>query len=100
MIVVRFKVTCQPGKREQAIAAFRDVIGASRGQRGILNFDIGQDLTDRDSFIAVEVFEDRAALDRQETLAATQAAIALLPDLVAAPPEATIYHVASSEPWA
>ena len=99
MIVVRFKVRCRPEKTDQALAAFREVVAASRPLAGVLSFDIGQDIADPHSFVAVEVFEDRAALDRQEALPATQKAIGLLGDLVADTPAATIYHVASSEAW-
>lgn len=65
----------------------------------VLNFDIARDLTDPDSFIATEVFADRAALARQESLAEVKRVIALLPDVLAAEPEATVYNVSSSEPW-
>ena len=99
MIVVRFKVRCHPEKAEQALAAFREVIGPSREVDGVISFDIGRDLVDPDSFVAVEVFEDRAALDRQESLPVTQKTIGLLGDLLAAEPEATIFHASSSEPW-
>jgi len=99
MIVVRFKVRCHPEKTEQALAAFQEVIGPSRKVDGVLSFDIGRDLVDADSIVAVEVFEDRAALERQESLPVTQKTIGLLGDLLAAEPEATIFHVSSSEPW-
>jgi len=99
MIVVRFKVQCRPEKVEQAQAAFREVIAASRSVEGVVSFDIGRDLSDPHSFVAVEVFDDRAALARQESLPAVKRTIALLEQVVAAAPEATIFHVASSEPW-
>ncbi|MGQ0484571.1 MAG: putative quinol monooxygenase [Hyphomicrobiales bacterium] len=99
MIVVRFKVKCRPDKTDAAAAAFREVIAASRPVKGIVSFDIGHDLADQNSFIATEVFEDRAALDRQEALPAVKKTIGLLEQLVAEAPEATIYHVSSSEPW-
>lgn len=99
MIVVRFKVKCRPDATEQALAAFTDVVAPSRAVDGVISFDIGRDVTDPDSFVAVEVFEDRAALDRQEALPQVQEIVARLGDLVAAEPEATIYHVSSSEPW-
>jgi quinol monooxygenase YgiN len=99
MIVVRFKVKCRPEKTKKAMAAFQEVVRASRAVDGVVSFDIGHDVVDRDAFVAVEVFEDRAALDRQEGLEVTQKTIALLGDLVAAEPEATIFHVSSSEPW-
>ncbi len=99
MIVVRFKVKSQPEKAEQLRAAFEAVVGPSRSVEGVLNFDIARDLTDPDAFIATEVFADRAALARQESLPEVQRVIALLPDVLAAAPEATVYNVSSSEPW-
>lgn len=99
MIVLRFKMRCKPEKVEQAEAAFREVIVASRPLDGVISFDIGRDLTDADSFVGVEVFEDRSALDRQESLPVTQQTIGLLGDLLAAEPDATIFDVSSSEPW-
>jgi len=99
MIVVRFKVQCQPEKTEQAMAAFEQVIAPSRQVHGVISFDIGRDVADPDSFIAVEVFEDRAALERQESLPVVEKTIGLLEEFLAAEPEATIFHVSSSEPW-
>lgn len=99
MIVVRFKVRCKPAKTEQAMAAFREVVVASRSLAGVISFDMGRDIVDQNSFVATEVFSDRAALDRQESLPAVKKAIGLLEQLVVAPPEATIFHVSSSEPW-
>jgi quinol monooxygenase YgiN len=99
MIVVRFKVQCQPDKAEQAMASFQKVVAASRGLDGVISFDIGRDIADPNSFIATEVFEDRVALDRQESLPEVEETVGLLEQLVAAEPEATIFHVSSSEPW-
>jgi quinol monooxygenase YgiN len=100
VILVRFKIQCQPDKTEQALAALQRVVPPSRLVDGAVHFDIGRDITDPTTFIATEVFEDRAALDRQEALPEVQEIVAQLGDLVSAPPEATVYHVASSEPWA
>ena len=99
MIVVRFKMKCKPAKAEQARAALESVVAPSRTVEGVQSFDIARDLTDSDSFIATEVFTDRAALARQESLPQVQKVIALLPDILAAEPEATVFNVSSSEPW-
>ena len=99
MIVVRFKVQCKPAKAEQAMAAFREVVVASRPLGGVISFDMGRDIVDPNSFVATEVFEDRAALDRQESLPVVKKTIGLPEQFVAVPPEATIFHVSSSEPW-
>jgi quinol monooxygenase YgiN len=99
MIAVRFKVQCKPGKAEQVMAAFKEVVAASRTVDGVVNFDIGRDVSDPNSFIATEVFADRAALDRQESLPEVAKTLGILEESLAAEPEATIFHVSSSEPW-
>jgi quinol monooxygenase YgiN len=98
MIVVRFKVQCQPGKTEHALAVFEEVVSPSRALDGVISFDIGRDIASPDSIIAVEVFEDRSALDRQESLPEVAKVMGVLPQIAAGPPEATIFHVSSSEP--
>lgn len=98
MIVVRFKVPIRPDRVDEALDAFREVIAPSREVDGVISFDIGRDLADPHSIIATEVFEDRAALDRQESQPEVGRVIELLGECAAGPPEATIFHVSSSEP--
>lgn len=100
MIIVRFKVQCQPDKTDLVMDAFKSVIGPSRQIDGVVSFDIGRDLEDPNSFIATEVFDDRAALERQESLPEVAATIGVLEDSLAAAPEATIFEICGSEPWA
>ena len=97
MIVVRFKAKCKPEKAKQLSAAFEAVVAESRTVQGCLHFDIARDVTDSNTFIATEV--DKEALARQETLPQAKKVIALLPEILAGEPEATIYHISSSEPW-
>jgi len=99
MILVRFKVQCQPDKTEEVMAAFESVIAPSRAVDGVISFDIARDVTDPDSFIAIEVFEDRSALERQESLPEVSTTLAVLEESLVAEPEATVFHVSSSEPW-
>jgi quinol monooxygenase YgiN len=88
-----------PEKAEQVRAAFEQVIAPSRAVDGVVSFDIARDLADPDSFIATEVFEDRSALERQESLPEVAKTLTVLEESLAAEPEATIFHVSSSEPW-
>jgi quinol monooxygenase YgiN len=92
-------VQCKPEKTDQVIAAFEEVIPPSREVDGVVSFDIGRDLGDANSFIATEVFVDRAALDRQESLSVVQTTMGLLQDSLVAEPEATIFQISSSEPY-
>lgn len=99
MLVVRFVMTCHPDKTDDAIAALREVITASRPLDGVVSFDIGRDLADHNTLIATEVFADREALDRQESLPEVAKAMQLFEEALAAPPDARIFHVSSSEPY-
>ena len=57
-----------------------------------------RDLIDPNSFVATEIFEDRAALDRQESLPEVKKTLAVLEQSLAAEPEATVFHVSSTMP--
>jgi quinol monooxygenase YgiN len=98
MLVIRFKVVCQPGDIDKAIEVFEPVVAPSRQVPGVIHFDIARDLTDANALIATEVFEDADARARQEALPEVAEVMSVLPNLLAAPPEATLYHVASAEP--
>lgn len=100
MIVVRFKLRCLPDKADEVRGLLAAVQSASQTVPGVVTFDIGRDLLDPHAFIATEIFDDRAALDRQEALPEVAAAMASFDGALVAPPEATIYHVDSSEPYA
>jgi len=99
MIVVRFKMQCHPDKVHEVRSLLTDVAVASQSVEGVVSFDIGQDVTDSNAFIATEVFDDREALDHQESLPQVAAAMAAFETALTADPEATIYHVASTEPY-
>lgn len=99
MIVVRFRMRARPEKAAELQRALQAAVLPSRAVAGVLGFDIAQDLTDATAFIATEVFEDRGALGRQEELPEVKRVLEILPQCLAADPEATIYEVASSAPW-
>ncbi len=96
MIVIRLKVQCQPDRIEEALGAFAAVVPPSRELDGVISFDIARDVVDPNSIIAVEVFEDEAARERQESLPEVGRVMSLLPEIVAAAPEATVFEVSSS----
>ena len=73
-------------------------MGPSRRVRACSSFDIGRDLDDPDRFIATEVFEDRAALERQEALPEVAAVMVAFETALVAEPEATVLTVSGSSP--
>lgn len=98
MIVLRFKVHCQPDEVGAIASAMQDVVVASRPLAGVVHFDVGRDITDDNVLIATEVFEDAEARERQESLPEVAKVMSLLPTGLAGPPEATLFHVAAAEP--
>ena len=97
MLVVRFKVQCQPGRTDEVAAAMAAVAWAWRELPGVVHFDVARDLTDSDALIATEVFEDREAMERQEAQSEVARVMELLQGAASAAPEWTIYEVPSSE---
>ena len=65
MIVGRFKVQARPEDSDSLAAAIAAVEPPSRALPGVVQFDVARSLTDPHSFLAVEVFESRDALNRQ-----------------------------------
>ena len=98
MVVVRFKVQCQPDKTDTVRAAMLRVVHASRSMAGVVSFDIGTDISDPNTLIATEVFEDLDARTRQESLAEVAETMALMPTALAAPPDVLVLDATSAEP--
>jgi quinol monooxygenase YgiN len=63
----------------------------------VISLDIARDLLDHDSFVATGIYEDGAALERQESAPEVHRAMAMFPEALAAPPDRTIYD-ASRDP--
>jgi quinol monooxygenase YgiN len=98
MIVLRFKVQCQPDKVATIADAMNDVVMASRSLPGVVHFDVGRDLTDDNVLVATEVFEDPGARERQEALPEVAKVMSLLQTALLTPPEATLFRVSAAEP--
>jgi quinol monooxygenase YgiN len=97
MIILRFKIKCKPEKSDEVLAALTDIIPSARATEGVKNLDIARTLDDPDSFIATAVYDDGAALERQESAAEVHRAMTIFPAALAAPPERTIFD-ASVDP--
>ena len=98
MIVVRFRVQCQADRADEVAEAMSDVVGPSRKMAGVLHFDVARDVLDPTCLLAVEVFEDRATLDRQEALPEVAKVMQFFESgALVANPEYTIYGVSSAE---
>jgi quinol monooxygenase YgiN len=94
MVILRFKVRSKPEGSDELIATLAEIIPTARATEGVISFDIARTLDDPDSFIATAVYDDGAALERQESAAEVHRAMAIFPELLAAPPERTIFDAA------
>jgi len=97
MVILRFKIHSKPDKSDELMAALAEIITPARATEGVINFDIARVLRDPNRFIATAVYEDGAALERQESLPEVHRVMAMLPESLVTPPERTIYD-ASLDP--
>jgi quinol monooxygenase YgiN len=65
-------------KSDELLAVLAEIIPAARTTEGVINFDIARTPDDPDSFIATVVYDDGAALERQESAPEVQTAMANL----------------------
>ena len=94
MVILRFKIHSKPDKSDELMAALAEIITPARDTEGVVEFDIARVLRDPDFFIATAIYEDGAALERQESLPEVHRVMAMPPDSLVAPPERTIFDAA------
>jgi quinol monooxygenase YgiN len=58
MIIGRFSVQCRPERTEEMAALIAAVEAPSRALPGVLSFDTTRSLTEPNTFVVLEVFED------------------------------------------
>jgi len=97
MIILHQEMRAKPEKCDEVMAALAAIIPGARATEGVVKLDIARDLLDPDSFVATGVYEDGAALERQESAPEVHRAMAMFADLLAAPPDRRIYD-ASRDP--
>jgi quinol monooxygenase YgiN len=91
MLILRQKMTAKPDKSEELGAALAEIIGPGRSVEGVISLDIARVLHEPDTYIATVVYEDAAAIERQESRPEVGEVVAILPDSLAAPLERTFY---------
>jgi quinol monooxygenase YgiN len=97
MLILRQKMRAKPDKINELMAALAEIITPARATQGVISLDIARVLNEPDSFIATVVYEDGAALERQESRPEVHKVMAMLPESLAAPLERTIFD-ASLDP--
>jgi quinol monooxygenase YgiN len=97
MVILRQQMRSKPDRTDDVLAALSAIVPVARATPGVISLDIARDLLDPESFVATGVYEDGAALERQESAPEVHRAMAMFPEALAAPPERTIFD-ASVDP--
>jgi quinol monooxygenase YgiN len=96
MLLVVGRVRCDAEQREQLVSLLRRMQDDSRREEGCLRYGFFAAVEDPLSFIAVEEWEDRDALDRHFAEAHLHDFAAKLLELVSERPEVAIHEVAGT----
>lgn len=69
MLIVHVDVAVDPARVEEFVTAISRNAAASRLEKGVLRFDVVQDVADPAHFVLVEVYRDQAAADAHKLTA-------------------------------
>ena len=94
-LLARFRP--RPDRRDDFVALLEEVQAASRRDDGCLHYGYYTEITEPLSFIAVEEWADRDALDRHFAEPHLQAFAGRLRELVSEAPEVAIHEIAGTE---
>ncbi len=98
MVIVIARFRPHPDQREELVVLLTEVQEASRRDEGCLNYGYFSEVADSLSFIAVEEWRDRAALDEHLRQPHVARLVSALPDLGDGSPEIVIHEIAGSGP--
>ena len=93
MLIVLGDATAAPGRRDELVAAAREVASATRSDEGCVSYGFFADVEDGDRILSVEIWADRASLDAHMTHDHTQQFLRVAPGLVAGEPAMSFYEV-------
>ena len=99
MLLVIGRVRCEPDQRDRLIGLFETMQDNSRREEGCLRYGFFAAVEDPLSFVAVEEWADREALDRHFAEPHLHEFARRLLELVSEPPEVAIHEIAETKPF-
>ena len=99
MVLVIGRVSCSVDRREELVAALEEMQEASRREDGCIRYGFFAAVEDPLSFVAVEEWADRDALDRHFETAHLQEFAGKLLAAADGQPEISIHDVAGTSPF-
>jgi quinol monooxygenase YgiN len=92
MVILRQQMRSKPERTDDVLAALAAIVPGARATQGVISLDIARDLLEPGSFVATGVYEDTAAIERQESAPEVRRAMAMFSGALAAPPDRKIYE--------
>ena len=92
MVILRQQMRSKPERTDDVSAALAAIVPGARATQGVISLDIARDLLEPDSFVATGVYEDRAAIERQESAPEVHRAMVMFSGALAAPADRKIYE--------
>jgi quinol monooxygenase YgiN len=99
MLIVIGRVTCNAENREALIGALEEMQDASRREKGCQRYGFFAAVEEPLSFIAVEEWDDREALDDHFAQPHLRKFTHRLGELVSERPEVAIHEIADTKPF-
>jgi quinol monooxygenase YgiN len=99
VLLVIGRVRCESAQQEELAALLRRMQDDSRREEGCLRYGFFAAVEDQHSFIAVEEWQDRAALDRHFAQPHLHEFTRRLLELVSEQPEIAIHEIAGTSPF-
>ena len=99
MLIVIGRVRCSPEHREELVAALEEMQDSSRREPGCLRYGFFAAVEDPLSFIAVEEWTDREALDEHFAQPHLHRFAGRLAGLIAGEAEVAIHEIAETKPF-
>jgi quinol monooxygenase YgiN len=93
MLIVIGDAIAAPGRRDELVAAAREIAGVTRGDRGCLAYSFAADVEDENRILSIEIWADQAALDEHMTHDHTQQFLRVAPSLVCGEPVMSFHEV-------
>ena len=93
------RVRCDAANRDALVEALTEMQDESRREEGCIRYGFFAAVEDPLSFVAVEEWADRGALDRHFAEHHLQEFAGKLLELVSEPPEVAIHEVAGTSPF-
>jgi quinol monooxygenase YgiN len=99
VLLVIGRVQCNPEQRNELVAQFKEMQDNSRREEGCLRYGFFAAVEDPLSFVAVEEWADRQALDRHFTQPHLHEFSRRLMELVSSRPEVAIHEITDTKPF-